>query len=199
MWNRARGAWETEAVNLLCGHSAPFSATWPASGSMRNGHAYARRRSALHTVANGCSSLRGLLPTPTAGFIQDTIDPAVWRARRERMKARHPGMGDMGLPLGLAVRLLPTPKASDGAKGSPNQRNLDGSLTLPSAAARLLPTPSASDHGTNDATAEKRRARNHQVYLSNVMTSLGDRTPKPSPDGNSSPDAHPGQLMIEDD
>ncbi|KPI04491.1 hypothetical protein OK074_4625 [Actinobacteria bacterium OK074] len=33
--------------------------------------------------------------------------------------------------------LLPTPKASDGAKGSPNQRHGDGSLTLASTAAAL--------------------------------------------------------------
>ncbi len=123
------------------------------------------------------------------------------------MKARHPGMGDMGLPLGLAVRLLPTPRtsdtngaashgdggpdlrtavsllptprASDGEKGSPNQRHGDGSLTLASTAARLLPTPSASDHGSNYATAEQRTANGHQVYLSNVMTTLS--APEPAP------------------
>ncbi|MGW8926767.1 hypothetical protein ACWGN0_10545 [Streptomyces rubiginosohelvolus] len=46
--------------------------------------------------------------------------------------------------------LLPTPKASDGIKGSPGQRhgNGDGDITLPSAAAPLLPTPRASDTGT---------------------------------------------------
>ena len=42
----------------------------------------------------------------------------------------------------------PTPKASDGIKGSPNQRHGNGDLTLPSAAASLLPTPRASDTGT---------------------------------------------------
>ncbi|MFG2926779.1 hypothetical protein ACGFYA_35465, partial [Streptomyces sp. NPDC048305] len=44
--------------------------------------------------------------------------------------------------------LLPTPKASDGIKGSPNQRHGNGDMTLPSAAASLLPTPRASDTGT---------------------------------------------------
>ncbi|MFD7262540.1 hypothetical protein [Streptomyces sp. NPDC059874] len=105
--------------------------------------------------------------------MQDAIDPAVWRARRERMKARHPGMGDMGLPLGLAVRLLPTPRtsdtngagshgdggpdlrtavsllptprASDGEKGSPNQKFGDGSPTLANAATQLLPEASPDD------------------------------------------------------
>ncbi|MEW1996994.1 hypothetical protein [Streptomyces coelicoflavus] len=44
--------------------------------------------------------------------------------------------------------LLPTPKASDGSKGSPNQRHGNGDMTLPSAAASLLPTTRAGDTGT---------------------------------------------------
>ncbi|MFB6393582.1 hypothetical protein AAFH96_10745 [Polymorphospora sp. 2-325] len=57
-----------------------------------------------------------------------------------------------------ASRLLPTPRATDGAKGCPGQRGSHGDLTLPSAAVRIplrtLPTPTASDgrgpgrHGT---------------------------------------------------
>jgi hypothetical protein len=39
-WNPARGVWETDQVNLLCGHSEPYSETWPTSGTTRNGVAY---------------------------------------------------------------------------------------------------------------------------------------------------------------
>jgi DNA (cytosine-5)-methyltransferase 1 len=39
------------------------------------------------------------------------------------------------MPLGVAVRLLPTPRASDGTKGSPHGSK--GDLTLPSAALNL--------------------------------------------------------------
>src|SRR5690606_5411126 len=70
------------------------------------------------------------------------------------------------------VSLLPSPRASDGAKGGPNQRGSKGDLTLPSAAVRLLPTPQATDHGSNYATAEERKANGHQTYLSHVTTSL---------------------------
>ncbi|MGW8764882.1 hypothetical protein ACWGN5_20485 [Streptomyces sp. NPDC055815] len=143
--------------------------------------------------------------------MQDTIDPAVWRARRERLKARHPGMGDMGLPLGLAVRLLPTPRtsdtngasshgdggpdlrtavsllptprASDGEKGSPNQKFGDGSATLASAAARLLPTPQASERSASRETAEERAAAGHQAYLSHVMASITRSEPTPQEGG----------------
>lgn len=41
--------------------------------------------------------------------------------------------------------LLPTPRASDGTKGGPNQRGSSGDLMLPSAVCHLLPTPCAQD------------------------------------------------------
>lgn len=44
-----------------------------------------------------------------------------------------------------AVALLPTPRASDGTKGGPNQRGSSGDLMLPSAVMSMLPTPSAAD------------------------------------------------------
>lgn len=46
--------------------------------------------------------------------------------------------------LGKEARLLPTPRATDGTKGGPNQRGSSGDLMLPSAVV-LLPTPSAAD------------------------------------------------------
>jgi hypothetical protein len=45
--------------------------------------------------------------------------------------------------------LLPTPRASDGAKGCPGQPGSRGDLTLPSAAVQLLPTPTAARYGRN--------------------------------------------------
>ncbi|UVK62580.1 DNA methyltransferase [Arthrobacter phage TaylorSipht] len=40
-------------------------------------------------------------------------------------------------------KFMPTPRASDGDKGGPNQRGSSGDLTMPSLAPRLLPTPEA--------------------------------------------------------
>ena len=51
------------------------------------------------------------------------------------------------------VALLPTPRATDGTKGGPNQRGTSGDLMLPSAV-QLLPTPRASDGP--DATSHNR-------------------------------------------
>lgn len=44
------------------------------------------------------------------------------------------------------VSLLPTPRATDGTKGGPNQRGSSGDLMLPSAV-HLLPTPAVNDMG----------------------------------------------------
>ncbi|MFL6141601.1 MAG: DNA cytosine methyltransferase [Labedaea sp.] len=43
--------------------------------------------------------------------------------------------------------LLPTPRATDGTKGGPNQRGSSGDLMLPSAVMSLLPTPTATNGG----------------------------------------------------
>lgn len=43
--------------------------------------------------------------------------------------------------------MLPTPRATDGTKGGPNQRGSSGDLMLPSAVAHLLPTPAVNDMG----------------------------------------------------
>ncbi|MGW5392287.1 hypothetical protein ACWHAO_04180 [Streptomyces albidoflavus] len=51
------------------------------------------------------------------------------------------------MDLRTAISLLPTPTASDGTKGSPNQRHGNGDMTLPSAAASLLPTMSGGTIG----------------------------------------------------
>ena len=206
---------------MLCGHSAPYSRTWPASGSMRNGSVSGPPTSERPTSAPGSSSSPGL-PTPRArdcrgrGF-QDglpnvvqllptpTVSEAtgVGHAARGGMNLRHtvsllptpvtsdgerrsatygrgnptllgallptPTVADSretanfrpdGTPYGSghgqtlidAARLLPTPRATDGSKGGPNQRGSKGDLTLPSAAARIgAPTPKRSRGGRRSA------------------------------------------------
>ena len=44
---------------------------------------------------------------------------------------------------------MPTPRATDGTKGGPNQRGSSGDLMLPSAVARLLPTPTVMDYASS--------------------------------------------------
>lgn len=61
-WNPARGVWETTVQNVICGHSVPFSETWPISGSMLDGVAY--ERPMLERLTSDSAS--SLLPTPMA-------------------------------------------------------------------------------------------------------------------------------------
>lgn len=126
-------------VSLLCGHSEPFSQTWPTSGMTRRGAAYALPTSAPPTGDTGCSSLPGLLPTPT------TADGKG-------------GPGNSGRDGGenlrtVAAGLLPTPMARD-AKGAarPDGRTrpdgrprLESERALPDVVCSLLPTPTARD------------------------------------------------------
>lgn len=51
-------------------------------------------------------------------------------------------------------RLFPTPWASDGEKGGPNQRGSSGDLTLPSVVVKLFPTPTAKDGKGNNQRAD---------------------------------------------
>lgn len=111
-----------------------------ADGAGSQGAQSARR----HDLSTGCDREPvALLPTPTArlGDNRGASHPD----RRRELNAKRAGELDE-----VAIHLLqPTPRASDGTKGGPNQRGSSGDLMLPSAAARLLPTPRASD--TNGA------------------------------------------------
>lgn len=152
-------------VNLLCGHSEPFSQTWPASGSMRSGRAWERPTSAPPTSAAACFSSPGL-PTPRARDWKrggkDGLEEALLPTPRTPDTNGAGLHGSGGPDLRTAVSLLPTPRASDGSKGGPNQRGSSGDLTLPSAAVRLLPTPAASNpnDGEDLESWEARRQRN---------------------------------------
>lgn len=127
----------------------PYSETWPASGSMRNGHAWQRRRSALPTVVSESSSMPGrLLPTPTASNPNEGESVESWEARRQRNLAKGINGNGQGTPLGIAVKLLPTPRTSDtngaGVHG-------DGGMDLRTAVS-LLPTPRATRGGSATET-----------------------------------------------
>jgi hypothetical protein len=117
--------------------SEPFSATWPTSGSMRNGRCYQRQPWAPRTGARGSGSW----PTATAAD------------SRASGGALTPSQGHGMTQTDRAVRLWPTPVARDDQKtpeahmaskarmaGGP--RHQPTSLTV---VAKLWPTPTAAD------------------------------------------------------
>lgn len=77
--------------------------------------------------------------------------------------------------------LLPTPKASDGAKGGPNMRGSAGDPALPMVAVTLLPAPIARDWkpGTGSTATNSRP-------LNDVIDRIGFSTPTRSGYGNTS-------------
>lgn len=134
-WNSARGAWEVpQTESLLCEHLALFSATWPTSGMTRGGSAFELPTSEHLTDGSGSSSL---LKTPTA---QLAVNGGSQHPDRQREGGHGP------TPADEVEHLLPTPRATDGTKGGPNQRGSSGDLMLPSAV-MLLPTPAVNDMG----------------------------------------------------
>ena len=156
---------------------------------------------ALLTAVRDCSSL----PTPTASM-----------ATGAGTSGR-----DGGLNLQTAVSLLPTPRATDGTKGGPNQRGSSGDLMLPSAL-HLLPTPTCNDAKNSAGPSQVQRNtpalamvthllptpsvadgmgghlsrsgdRGHELLLPGIAKQLaGASTPPPSAAGSpSSDDPHP--------
>lgn len=143
IWNTARDVWETPGTNgLFCEHLAVYSEVWPTSGMTRNGEAYE-----LPTWA---------LAMPGSVSLSSPKDEALFRtpcAAEAEGGPRNPDRPGATMRLSDQVReeaargkFMPTPRASDGDKGGPNQRGSKGDLTMPSLAPRLLPTPEAR-HG----------------------------------------------------
>lgn len=83
-------------------------------------------------------------------------------------------------PPSRVLELLPTPRASDGTNGGPNQRGSSGDLMLPSAV-QLLPTPRASD-GPDESS--HRRSWSTTDRNLHTLVKLGELTNPPSDGGN---------------
>lgn len=123
------GSWMSPQADLFTDTGwAPFLGRFPASGMTQGGALYELPTPVPPTDGHGSSSL---LPTLVAdhsrGLPQSGTDYA-------------------SLP-NVAISLLPTPRATDGTKGGPNQRGSSGDLMLPSAVVQLLPTPVVNDMG----------------------------------------------------
>lgn len=133
--------------------------------------------------------IRVLLPTPVVNDMGEGKTPETWDAWTDSMKARHGNGNGHGPSLSIeALRLLPTPRASDGEKGGPNQRGSSGDLMLPSAVVQLLPTPSAAD--ALGGHLSRSGDRSHELLLPGVAKALAIGAPMapPSPDGKPSSD-----------
>ncbi len=145
-----------------------------------------------------------LLPTPTCPAPHDTDNTAgKLRERRDGYGAELTTMFQVG-----TGELLPTPKASDGDKGGPNQRGSSGDYALP-AVANLLPTPAAMDGSGGRISKEKGGVRESGAKRSITLATAihHDLTPGdpllPTPcanDSGNTPEEHlakkPGRTQV---
>lgn len=174
-YDRDSSSWKT-LPTTDASDSMPYSATWPRSGSMRNGQVFERPTSARATPANGYSS-SPILPTPTS--------------------RDHKGSNQRDDTTCLIGALLPTPRASDGAKGSPNQhgRNMEA---LHPTVCKLLPTPEAKNsHAGQDYARMTRQGSGGHDLVTAVMIadSHGEITRQQSNAGPRSSDDDPPTLF----
>jgi hypothetical protein len=126
-WSPDSSLWKTVQCSLL-GDSELFSETWPRWGSMQSGASYLRTIPALPTCASGS----GLWPTPT-----------VHGNHNQPGSSKKAGWG-----LSSAVKLWPTPRATDADKGvrtiegakkeMARGKNVDLGMAV-----KLWPTPTA--------------------------------------------------------
>lgn len=90
VWNPTRGVWETSQPDLY-GHLAPYSETWPTSGTTHGGSAYPLPPSAHRIPASASSSSPGaLFRTPLASDSArggESLDQV--RARRGTIALSH--------------------------------------------------------------------------------------------------------------
>lgn len=89
-----------------------------------------------------------MLPTPSAGLHNYDEAPESFMARRERLKAKGINGNGAGIPLGVAVKLLPTPRTCSAmASRLDTAGNQEGKRfpNLETVIASQLLTPCASD------------------------------------------------------
>ena len=150
-WNPARGVWETTQENI-CGHSAPYSQTWPTSGMTRGGSAFVLVTSVRAMIASACSSspfLRALSRISRASSPRLLATPNTQDSdhypdnRQNRIDQRH--------QLQLAhVVPLPTPDAyKRGGPSDPVKRRAGGHQASIADVLTHLPTPTASGSDAN--------------------------------------------------
>lgn len=151
-YDHATCSWRT-SQRSLDGDLTPFLETWPRSGLMRSGTAYRLPPLVPLTAGTGCLSW----PTPSAEQHNYQEDPAQWLERRERIKAKGINGNGMGMPLGIAVKLWPTPRHSDADRGGRGDL-IQAVRGNPNSHYKMWPTPTAVDHkGANTRAPGKER------------------------------------------
>lgn len=148
----------------------PTPTTTDSKSSARAGYEYGNPGTTLTDAMR-------MWPTPDARVSNDSEDPSTWRARQEELKAKGVNGNGAGVPLAIASKEWPTPRASDGQKGGPHARDSSGSSHLSSMAVWATPTASESANRTRMEPSSVTDGRGHGAHLSaQALHSLPDLT-----------------------
>ena len=133
-----------------------------------------------------------LLPTPAVNDMGAGKTPQEWDAWTARMQARHGNGNGHGASLSIeALRLLPTPRATDGTKGGPNQRGSSGDLMLPSAVQQFYRSASGRIHLKPQYLRYASGATTPPPFTDGNASSDDPRPTPPNPDATDDPDCLP--------
>lgn len=124
---------------------------WPIAGGTRNGSLLPRPTWVPRTGVHDGSALRG---------VNSWMTPSVSNSQGNEYTRDGGKPGQERLTLSGQAQQWPTPRATDGTKGGPNQAGSKGDLMLPSAAAQW-PTPASRDYRTPNSQ-ESQQSRNHK-------------------------------------
>lgn len=215
VFDRGLSRWRTCQPSLDLGNLPEQSVIWPRSGMTRSGNAFELPMSVPLTGVSAASSLLGTPRVGTNGGHPNEAARLRMSGHRSRLEdqvallktptaqlavnggSQHPQkrkQGGHGPTLADEVEhLLPTPRATDGTKGGPNQRGSSGDFMLPSAVIHLLPTPAAHDSGNSPEDHLRKKPGREQVTSLQVIVDhgllpTGGRIDPQSSDGNASSD-----------
>lgn len=173
-----------DAEEDLFGGRLPWSEKLPVSGVMHSGEIRSVPMVAPELRADGA-----LFPTPDASVANDGQGPDTWLARRERIRSSKINGNGMGMPLSIAVQLLPTPNTMEhlparvgearerqlrrGEGEHASRRSETGNLRedILEVPAALLPTPTAQDSQASGGSGTQHVTLTDAV----VRTDLGRR------------------------
>lgn len=180
-WNRARGVWETLETNIICGHSALYSETFPTSGMTLGGQLFPLPKRAPRTAASAYSSSRGLLPTPMVGDAKMARNST---ANRRSVPPTGVHAGDTLTDI-LVPQLLKTPTAQlavNGGSQHPDKRREGGhGPTLADQVEHtLLPTPTAADGKGPNPLDRDRGGKPRPLSDDDLPTSVARLLPTPT-------------------
>ena len=139
---------------------APLLKTPTAQLAVNGGSQHPDKRRAGGHGPTLADEVEHLLPTPTATPYGTNQSPSPGAAVRPSLDT-------------LAPMLLPTPRATDGTKGGPNQRGSSGDLMLPSAVMNLVRPADAPSGSMTPMDSAQVRAEGDAPKLPPTPTAMG--------------------------